>query len=378
MRVEVAVIGRGMIGSAAARHLAERGVETALVGPLEPADRRTATGPYASHHDQGRITRVFGRTPVWSVLAARSIARYDDIATRAGIEFYVPAGCAVLLPDAGAWIDNAAGLDLDAELVTPDWLLTNTGIAAPDGVEIAFERSPAGHIDPRRLVAAQAALARAAGAVIVEDRVDRVTRAGGRFTVGGPFGELEADRVLLATGAFGGELLDGALVLERRARTTLMVEMAPRPDLPCVISVAPDPRLSDLYWVPPVRYPDGRTALKIGGALHDTTLLDADDLDAWFHGDGDPEEAEALAESLVALLPDVTIGGWWTAPCVITATPTDHPYIGWVDDGVAVAIGGNGAAAKSSDELGRLASTLFDADGWTDELASSTFAPVLA
>ena len=66
-----------------------------------------------------------------------------------------------------------------------------------------------------------------------------------------------------------------------------------------------------------------------------------------------------------------------SAPCVITSTPTELPYIGWVGDGVAVAIGGNGESAKSSDEIGRLAASLFTADGWTDSLDQAQFAPQL-
>ena len=33
------VVGAGLVGSAAARHLAERGYKVVLVGPGEPADR---------------------------------------------------------------------------------------------------------------------------------------------------------------------------------------------------------------------------------------------------------------------------------------------------------------------------------------------------
>ena len=70
---EIAVIGRGLIGSAAARHLAEAGHRVVLIGPDEPTDRRTSLGPFCSHPDEGRITRVAGRTAVWSQPAARSI-----------------------------------------------------------------------------------------------------------------------------------------------------------------------------------------------------------------------------------------------------------------------------------------------------------------
>ena len=62
---------------------------------------------------------------------------------------------------------------------------------------------------------------------------------------------------------------------------------------------------------------------------------------------------------------------------MVTGTRTGYPYIGWIDDGLAVSLGGNGSAAKSSDELGRLAATLFSADGWDDTIAASTFEPLL-
>ena len=70
---DVAVVGRGLIGAAAARHLAESGIKVVLIGPDEPFDRRASSGPFCSHPDEGRITRVAGRTAIWSQVAARSI-----------------------------------------------------------------------------------------------------------------------------------------------------------------------------------------------------------------------------------------------------------------------------------------------------------------
>jgi len=43
---EVVVVGGGMIGSAAARHLAEAGRRTALVAAPEPQDWTTDGGPF--------------------------------------------------------------------------------------------------------------------------------------------------------------------------------------------------------------------------------------------------------------------------------------------------------------------------------------------
>ena len=88
-----------MIGSAAARHLAEDGVSTALIEPTEPVDRQGSAGPFSSHPDAGRITRVFDRSPVWSTLAARSIDRYGDIESRSGIGFYNNSGVVAAFED---------------------------------------------------------------------------------------------------------------------------------------------------------------------------------------------------------------------------------------------------------------------------------------
>ena len=98
-RFDVAVIGRGMIGSAAGRHLAESGRRVALIGPGEPADRRTSDGPFCSHPDEGRITRIAGRNEMWTEVAARSCERYADIEARSGIRFHTPCGVIVGYPD---------------------------------------------------------------------------------------------------------------------------------------------------------------------------------------------------------------------------------------------------------------------------------------
>ena len=53
--IKLAVIGRGMIGAAAARHLSKMGHDVALIGPDEPADFSRHDGVFGSHYDEGRI-----------------------------------------------------------------------------------------------------------------------------------------------------------------------------------------------------------------------------------------------------------------------------------------------------------------------------------
>jgi len=367
-----------MIGAATARHLAESGHSVALIGPDEPADRRTAEGPFASHHDQGRITRIAGRDEVWTELAARSVERYDDIGRRSGIDFHTPRGMVAVYPDAPEWVTRAAPWGSEARLIDPDSLRSSTGIAITNAMPIRYEPAPAGHVNPLRLVAAQSMLTELAGGSVIRDAVTSVRRTGAGFEIGGQWGTVSAARVLLATGAFGAELFDFQLDVERRPRTILRAELDDDGRIPSLIAMdPPDDRVHEIYWVPPVLYPDGSVCIKIGGNLKEFELLEPDQLTEWFHTDGDPIEIESLEHNLRGLLPDCSFGAIHTAPCVITGTASGHPYIGWVDDGVAVALAGNGSAAKSSDELGRIAAGLFGDSGWDSGIDASVFAPCL-
>jgi sarcosine oxidase len=377
--VDVAVIGRGLIGSAAARHLAESGVSTALIGPDEPADRTTSPGPFSSHADESRITRIAASNTVWSTLAARSITRYGDIIRRSEIGFHASRGLVVIRPDLDEWIDSGLVTGSNIRKVDPGWLRDTTGITVDNGLPAAFEGGAAGYIQPRRLVTAQTKLAARAGATVVPHAVDAVGPIPGGYEVTGGWGSISADRILVATGAFGRHLLAGDLQLERMPRTVVAAEMDDGGVLPSLImGEPPDKRLTALYWVPPVRYPDGRLRLKVGGTLATSPVAGSEaDLVEWFHGDGDPVEVEALVDSVRSLLPGLAVASVTPSPCVTTNTPSGFPYIGWVGDGVAVAIGGNGEAAKSSDEIGRLAASLFSAEGWTDSLDTAIFTPQL-
>ena len=380
--VDVAVIGRGMIGSAAARHLVEAGHTVALIGPPEPDDRTAWTGPFCSHPDEGRITRIAARTDVWAEIAARSISRYADLETRSGIALHTPCGLVSVFDTADEWVERGNRHGSDARRVDVDWVRATTGIAVTNGLPAMYEGAPAGYINPRRMVAAQTEICATLGATVINHAVESLDQVPTGFRATGPWGSQSASRVLLATGAFGSNLWPGELAVERRPRTIVMAELEGAGDAPSIPSLIldapPDERLHEIYWVPPVRFPDGVRRLKIGGNLKDVELIDVDGLTDWFHGEGSGIEAEALTESLRALLPDSVVVRPISAPCVITSTGSGHPYIGWVDDNIAVAIGGNGAAAKSSDELGRLASTLFADDGWTDSISADAFTPRLS
>lgn len=381
---DVAVIGAGMIGAAAARHLCDTGVSTAVVGAVEPEDWRSGVGPFSSHYDAGRITRITANDPFWSAAAAASAARYADVESRSGISFHRPCGLAWVAADMQNSIDVGRANGAAIEELSSDELRSRTGIAAPpiDGVRCAFESSPAGVVEPRAHVAAELAVAKASGATVIADAATAVAAVAGSrdLKISGSFGEVRARRVLLATGGYGADFVGVHLELERRLRTIVRAEIGPGAEIPSLIAHDVEHEaLEGIYWVPPLRYPDGRTMIKIGGDfLPVRTAASTGDIDEWFTTDGCPHESAALFETLRVLLPDATITSWDTRPCVVTNTPSSLPYIGWVDDNVCVAVGGNGAAAKSCDELGRLAAA-YVTDEWANEpLDPVDFAPRLA
>src|SRR5215207_8952651 len=55
---DIGVIGNGMMGAAATRYLSTTGQHIVAIGPGEPEDWQSHQGVFASHYDQGRITRI--------------------------------------------------------------------------------------------------------------------------------------------------------------------------------------------------------------------------------------------------------------------------------------------------------------------------------
>ena len=77
-RFDIAVVGRGLMGTAAARYLAQMGHRVALIGPSEPQNRATHDGPFGSHHDAGRITRGLAEKADWAPQKALPVKATPD------------------------------------------------------------------------------------------------------------------------------------------------------------------------------------------------------------------------------------------------------------------------------------------------------------
>jgi sarcosine oxidase len=388
---KVIVIGRGMMGAAAARHLCGMIEGVALIGPREPVERKSHDGVFASHYDEARITRTFDDNLVWATLAARSLDRYAEIEAKSGISFFTEAGCLFAGPAPqpgqgylGRAIDVSAKLNVAFEALEPATLRERfPQFSLRDDFSGYFEKRRAGHINPRALVRAQVSLAEAGGVSVIDATVTGVRDAGAHVEVTVADRVYTADRVLVAAGGFSNfnHLLPDPVDIRVAARTVVFYalgerEMAIFGGMPSSI-VFGDRDEDHVYILPPVLYPDGKTYLKLGGDTEAQGFDTVEHVGEWFRSDGNPAERDMLVATVDELMPDLAGCPTTAAPCVATFTPTAYPYAGFTSSPrIAVLTGGNFVAAKSSDELGRLGAVLMTQGRLGDEDFGRELTPV--
>lgn len=388
MRADVAVVGLGLIGAGALRHLAGRGATVVGVGPGEPADWAGHRGVFASHYDSGRITRKLDARFEWAELAVRAIAEYPVIATEGGIEFHQPVGAVFASGDAA----HVAALDAVGRRVGADHRVLGsaaTGLATTDdgrvlaghgllalpvGSTVVTEHGPAGFVDPRRMLVAQLVAAEGRGARTIRCEATVEADGTGWLVRAADGTEVRTPLVLVATGAHTDELgaTTGSFAGIVRPETVVLATLDPDEAarlgaMPSVLAHLPGSSFRDLYLVPPTAYPDGTIRLKLGATLRDwEPLATAAQRRAWMSGVDHEARLPELRALLDDLVPDLRAEAWTTKPCMITDTPSGLPTVDHVARGLVVAAGGNGYAAKSADAIGALAADLLLSGSWTD------------
>lgn len=388
---DVTVIGAGLIGSAAARHLAESGSSVTLINAAEG----NAVRVHASHYDEARITRRLGPNTIWSDLASEAMQRYRDIEMRSGIRFHKP--CGHLRCDLPPEHDRSE-LSLVREVCKHrsfEWAECTREeiggrfpeLAFPAGGVFHWEPGPAGIINPRQLIRAQIRLARRAGAGVVSAAAVRVRRRGNAFDILDTMGNTHASgHVLVAAGAYTNlfRLTPVRLSLKVRPETVVLMEVAP--ELRQALARMPSliwhfrhiPDVGYVYVLPPVVYPDGSSYVKIGSDYdHHHSVSSLDELDAFMRSAGSSRTREQLLPVLQSLIPRMAAARTISKPCLLTYTPTGFPMVDELEAGWFVAAGGCGKSAKSSDQIGRLAAQLVREEPWTG-FSRATFAVVQA
>lgn len=360
--IKIAVIGRGLIGSAAARHLSKIGHKVLLIGPPEPTSYPAHGGVFGSHYDEGRITRRLELHPYWMQMNQASISRYGEIAAESGIDFYQEVGVlhigAFDSPDVALieGIAHAAGVPYES---LEDGSLAGRFpfLGTVKHMRGVFESSDAGYISPRRLVQAQTIAAQRAGARFVNEPALSISECRSGVTIKTKSGSVTVDRVLVTTGGHTPSLLGKTFGFKVLARTAAMFRLGESEarrlaGMPSIRYFGP--RGMSQYILPPIAYPDGHVWLKLGGDPVDVELEDEISIKEWFRSGGSPSVADYLQGQILDLIYNLRFEARRVIPCMTTFSDSGLPQIGLISNRVAVAFGCQGKSAKCSDEMGRL------------------------
>ena len=445
---DLAIIGRGLIGSSAARHAAKilggsfstsisQG-RIVLIGPSESDedDDGMSRCVYGEHYDDNRVAQRTDPDPVWAELASRSMARYDEIYQEWGgnDEFFVQCGHLTVGPRGGHAIEKrnevAERMGMHQQLASLDFaaLCENFPyLNLPKDYVGLHETAEAGHISSFGLARAAAAAATNMGVEIINGVVHRVERYKGNEEgvedgEGGKEGEgesyfhvhivggdiIKSRRVLVAAGVHCNDhkllpkKLEMTPIKTQSIHFILSDDDAEKlNDMPSIIAETQE---SFVYILPPTLYPDFTTRLKVGGAYFNGNGTETESTQElqWgkevvdrYQSDGSDAWEEDLIKLVQSIIPNIeSVHGNMTGECknninttiirktsATVSTPTGQPYVGKVQEGWAVAIGGNGLAAKGSDELGRLASLCildehsFEKEAICGKLCKDIFSP---
>ncbi len=374
MVYDVIVVGKGLVGSAAAKHLSKGGLKVLLVGPGEPKNKDQAL-VFASHYDEARIQRQIGFDPMWTQFHLDSIAAYKEMEAETGIRFFYPTGCLYICPHGvDEYLETAAN---EAAKNKVSYQMIEGGRALKvrfpefDFADEAigyYEEAPSGYINPRALVKAQCQLFEKAGGTILPDTITQIENTGNHYTLTTATGKtIYSERVLVAAGSFvnWNNLLPQKLDITVKGETVIFARLSPNEarrlaHIPSLLYEIVTEELDGIYMLPHITYPDGHTYIKMGmnmkEDLYFTTLAEAQN---WFRQSPNPALLSKLKAALLAYMPNLKAEAWHIENCIITRTPNRIPYLHNLDNaGLFVACTCNGYTAMSAEGIGKIAAKM--------------------
>lgn len=388
---DVIVVGKGLMGAAAAKYLAMQGGDIAVIGADEPVAVNKAT-IFSSHYDQGRLQRIVGRNEVWTRLNIESTKAYAYLQEQTGIQFHFPVGC--LYASLYEHDDYLQRLPIHAEKFGFPFRLYDGAeglktdfpdFTFPNHVKANYEAAPSGHINPRLLINAQLAVCRQHNATVIADTVLSTQKENGCIKILTESGDsYYAKKILLAPGAFANSLdiLKRKLALRLKSETIVLAkvseaEAARLSSLPSLLYEIETKDLEEIYLTRPIQYPDGNWYLKMGCNLSTDIFFNAlEPIQQWFRRGNSDDNLPVLKDALFSVLPGLKVQEYFTKRCIITYTEHKHQYIGAIEDGVYIATGGNGYSAMCSDAVGKLSAYIVLNDTFPEPYLERDFKPV--
>ncbi|MCE7796285.1 FAD-binding oxidoreductase [Sphingobium sufflavum] len=271
---DVLIIGGGIMGSAAAFFLRQRGLSVTLL-------ESDLVGRQASGTNFGNVRRQ-GRPLYQLPLANRAMAIWRNTPALLGTDVeYLQRGhmrvCYRDRPDTAASMEayaaDAARFDLDLEMLSGNALRARFPFLGPEVLAASLSAQD-GHANPRLAGPAFARAAQRRGAIIHENcRAIHAGKSGDDFTVTAADGrEFRAPTLLITAGAWAKQFVEGfgeTVPLTSRGPNMCVTEPLPYAIGPSV-GVATPETLESVYF-----RQVARGNLVIGGSLQNQTFPDA-------------------------------------------------------------------------------------------------------
>ncbi|MGB3073935.1 MAG: FAD-dependent oxidoreductase [Chitinophagales bacterium] len=388
---DILIIGKGLIGSAIAKHLSLSQKNIAIIGPDEPEDVSNAV-VYASHYDSGRVQRLIGQTDAMTELNIASVKHYPWLEKVSGIHFHKKSGCLYVNPlGSDEYLEKvserAEKFGIEAIIYNSNKELAKAfpEFHFPEKSQGMFEPSPSGHISPPLLIKAQLKVFEQNGGTIFRDTVNGLAFKNDFVEISTYEGNVyHAAKVVLAAGAFSNfsNLLSRELDLVIKSETVLLARVSKEEatrlvTLPSLLYEIDNGQVEGIYSTQPIQYPDGHFYLKMGCNLpHDIFFgNDLSEIQQWFrNGDSKASELKML-KVLQSIIPDLKIEGCTTKRCILPRTQRHkNPYIGKIHDGLYITAG-NGWSAMCSDGVGFVMSHLVINNKFPEGYEATDFEP---
>jgi glycine/D-amino acid oxidase-like deaminating enzyme len=385
---DIIVIGKGLVGAAAAKHLSGSNKRVAVIGSDEPNENESSL-VYASHYDEARVQRIMGKDEVWTRLNFDSVLQYESIQMESGIEFHKGVGCLYVNPYGqddyiNSFSTVAQNYNIAYSVFEPTKDNQFEKFNFPKQSHGVVEAYPSGYINPRLLIKAQLELFKRQGGTIFSDTVINLSvMENDKFLLETERAKtFSATQVLVATGSFINQfnILPQKLKLITKSEVVLLVKIEEKSlnqynSLPSLLYEIDEDQVEGIYLIPPVKYPDGNYYLKIGANSPDDLYFDnLAQIQEWFRNGKSEKYAPALCKAIKKLLPSLNIENMLTKKCVISRTATGRPYIGETSiKNLYLAGGCNGYSAMCSEAIGGVVASFIINDKFPDNYPRNAF-----
>ena len=316
---DVAIVGLGAIGSAAAYHLARRGQR--VLG----LDRFTPPHTLGSSHGQTRIIReAYFEHHSYVPIVQRAYHLWEELEQDIGRKLLLKTGGIMLGPPDGELVTgaefSARKHDLPYEKISADEARRRYPVLQPSEDMVGIWDPRAGILYPEACIEAHLELARRNGAELRFDEAVVSWEADGEgVQVVTPNGRYRAERLLLSAGAWMTHLvkdLNLPLTVERQVLFWFKAAANPEAFSPerCPIFIWDYERDHHFYG-----FPDLGEGIKVA-QMHDGEPTDPDAI----RREVGPDDADSLRSLLEKYMPDANGAQLASEVCMFTNTPDTH------------------------------------------------------